>query len=378
MNKFKKNIFPLTCLFLGLLAPISYYLFFRFEVNIILSNSPSSWSEHVIEWFYPRFYVEKHRFSTSFFLEKTALVFLRASGFFLIMSLISSIIINTPKVSVKWNNFWEQYTNQRNLNWLNRLYILFIIIFTYDLAWDIINLQTAAVFFYQPAFILKLFGLGFPTIITATVLLSVFYTSLILSFFEKYRQWTFLLTILLFIYFESLLNSFQKIDHGFASFIYVGIGLSLSNFINHTSNKIKHKWPILLTQLWICLCYLLSGLEKLTISGFDWLSIQTIKSHLVSHHTILGLFISESPIACHLVLLVTILIQFGFIAILFNKKLIMPILLIGIFFHWGTTLALGINQIINPWIAAYIVFIDWKNISLYKRDKKSSAKIEHT
>ena len=366
MNKLRQNIFPLICFFIAISTITSYQWFFKEEIVELLNGKTTSWTTQIINWIYPRFLVEQHRFSTNFFLEKTAMVFYRGTAVFFLLGTLTFAIINTEWLKTKWNSFWNQETNQTNIQRLNRLYIIFVFFFTKALIWDIIDLQTAAPFFYQPVFIHKILGLGFPSVPLTILLLFLFYSALLFAFFNKFRRWSFLISTCLFIYFEGLLNGFEKIDHGFATFFYTGFGLTISNFVcDATKNKQVPKWPILLTQLWICLSYFLAGLEKITISGLDWMfSIHSIQSHLIALPTPLGLIISEYDSICFVIMFLTFFVQFGFISILFQKRLTATILLIGISFHWGTTLLLGISQYINPWIAAYIIFIDWSCIPL--------------
>jgi hypothetical protein len=369
MIKFRANILPLFCFLIAITVITSYHFFFKAEIVALLDGKTSSWSTQIIHWVYPRLSVEQHRFTTSFFLEKTAMVFYRGTGVFIFLGTFCFVLINNPWLAKKWNCFWEQDTNRRGNQILNRLYILFVLFFTRDLIWDIVDLQAAALFFYKPVFIHKILGLGFSSIPWSVLLVGLFYLSLIASFFDKLRNWTFLFAMLLFVYFEGLLNGFEKLDHGFATFFYAGFGLVISNFVSRpSSTKVFPKWPILLIQLWVCLSYFLAGLEKLTISGVNWMfSVHSIQSHLVALPTPLGLLVSESVFLCWIIMVFTISLQFGFISVLFNKKLVLPILLIGVSFHWGTTLLLGINQYINPWIAAYIFFIDWSTISIFQK-----------
>ena len=371
MNRLHKNILPLFFIFLSISTIASYNLFFREEITFILDGKVSNWSTVIINWIYPRFYVEQYRFPSEFFLAKTELVFYRGVSVLTIFGAFSFALINNHWFTRKWNNFWDQKIDHRNIHILNRIYIMFVLFFTKDLYWDIIDLQTAAIYFYQPVFLLNLLGLGFPSVLATILLLLTFYITLGLAFFNKSRKWTFCIAICLFVYFEALLNGFQKIDHGFASFFYTGFGIALSNFITNTLQEKAGKWPILLTQLWVTLCYFFAALEKLTISGVNWFfSTHSIKSHLIALPTPFGLFISDYDWICTVILYITMITQFGFITILFNKKLILPILIMGTFFHWGTTFFLGINQVINPWIAAYIIFIDWTKLSLLKKKSK--------
>ena len=356
MDKLRENIFPLFCFLIAISILSSFHLFFEEVIVNLLSGKRSDWSTSIIKWVYPRLQVEKHRFSTAFFLTKTTMVFYRATTVFTCFGILSWLIINNNWMITKWNSFWNQETTIYNVNQLNKLYIIFTLYFTRDLYWDITNLQEAATLFYKPAFILKVFDLGFPSLALASVLLFIFYTALVLAFHNKSRKWSFTLAICLFVYFEGLLMGFEKVNHGFSSFLYVGFGLVLCNFVCDLSKRITEKWPILLTQLWISLCYFLAALEKLTSSGFTWFfSIESIRNHL------------KYDFICFFILFLTILIQFGFIGILLNKKFLIPILLLGVSFHWGTTILLGINQLINPWIAAYIIFIDWEKLAFFTK-----------
>lgn len=369
MNKLKQNILPLCCFVIGLLFLVSYQLFFEEQVNNILNGHASSWANSLINWLYPRFTVEIHRFSSSFFLSKTQAVFTRGACVFFLISLVSALIINVSTISEKWNSFWSQSTSSTTINYLNKIYLAFLMYFTWDLAFDLYELQAAAKFFYQPVFILKVFQINFPPLWLSSILLLVFYGCMVWSFVNKQRKWTVSLVALLFIYFESLLNSFGKVDHGLSTYIYGGIGLVFINWTNQNKTN-KLKWPVLLTQLWICLCYLLAGIEKITTSGIDSLLNDSLQNFLLAHNSTLGLWLADYNFVCSLLMGLTLVLQLGFISVLFNRKLIFPFIVLGICFHWGTTLFLGINQFINPWIVSYLFFINWEKLDLFISKKR--------
>lgn len=364
MNKIRTNIFPLFCFGIAFLFLGSYHLFFENEIQNILNGETNTWSNTIIHWFYPRLAVERHRFSQEFFLAKTHDVFYRGFYIFLFFGFLSLSGINNNTIHQKWMDFWNQTTTKTNIKLLNKIYLSFLLLFTWDLGFDIYELQAAAESFYQPVFILKLLHIGFPTIGFSILLLLVFYGSIIWSLVKSNRKWTMLVSIVLFIYFESLLNSFEKVDHGLSTFIYGGIGLFLTNLINQ-HRSVQLKWPILLTQLWIALCYLFAGIEKVTTTGFDWVVSHSLQGFLVAHGTPVGIWLAQHEQLCTFVMILTLFFQFGFISIVFNKKSLLPVLFMGVCFHWGTTLFLGINQFINPWVISYIFFIDWDKVVLF-------------
>lgn len=323
----------------------------------------AAWKDHLpksitrcIDFFYPRFQTEKHRLPFEFFLEKANLVLIRL--LFVEIGLLGFI---------SWKSLSKRseltiVKTSHSTKFLITTFYGFLLITTHDWFCELDNLNLIAPF-YKPILILLIFGQELPhTFILQGLYLIMAFLCLVIIL-KKGLKWAPTIVIVLFIYLEATFNSFEKINHGYATFIYTGLLLPI-----YLYNPRHRKWSISVIQVVIASCYFLAGLEKLTISGSQWFSFETMSIYLSQHQTVVGIWVSKQPILCFILSVSAILFQLTFPLFLFIKKLKKPILITGVLFHWGTVVLFGISSFLNPWLVVYVFFIDTKKI--VKRIKK--------
>jgi hypothetical protein len=231
--------------------------------------------------------------------------------------------------------------------------------------------------FYRPILLLKFFNLPFPSETGILILYILFITSCIACIFNFQSIVFSIIALIVFVLIQGYIFSFEKFDHGFATYTYSAMVMP---FLLWQTSKAKSNgqthfsdWAIPLIRLVICMCYLFSGLEKIFISGIDWIRPESFRAHLLIHETTLGLKIVSSNLLCSLFAIGTILFQLSFISILPYPKLKWVILPIGITFHISTYLLMNVGGYFNPWILVYFFFIDWEKILKYHSKTRLNA-----
>ncbi len=310
----------------------------------------------IIDTIYPRFWVEKHRFSSEFFLAKGQQVIWRSSGglFLLGITLFSHQLTNVLKTG--YHRFFEVQTTPKAIKWLRILYFTFLLGIVNHWYWDLQGLQILAPF-YKPILLLRIFPHQLPPhwLLAGLYFLMLFGIGMCLL--NRKTVFFSALVISLFIYLHGVFCSFEKMDHAYVTYIYAGMVLPFVFLEKQNSSTRVNAWPIRLIQLLICLTYLMAGLEKLLISGIDWASVTTFKTYLAAHSTPAGLWVAKQDVLCQLLPIGALAFQLGFWLILPFPKLRWVFLPWGITFHFGVVILFGISSFFNPWVWVYIFFL---------------------
>ncbi|TAG89455.1 MAG: hypothetical protein EAZ20_06390, partial [Bacteroidetes bacterium] len=220
--------------------------------------------------------------------------------------------------------------------------------------------------FYQPVFLLKIFGNTFPPFWILFVLWLVWLISTLgLLFFNKYKIIFGIVCGTFFIFLQGFIYSFHKIDHPFVLLNYC---LFLLPFLlysyqkSHIEDKYHESWALKLMQLSMVSAYFLAGLEKILIGKMSWLEPNNIRVHIQNHQTIFGLWLSEYDFICVGIGLVGILFEILFPIIVLFQEFRWIFLSLGVIFHLGNFLVLGVGAVFHPWILLYVIWFE--NITL--------------
>lgn len=344
-------------------SAISLYIFFlRDLVLLLLDNSAPAWFESLIRQLYPRFLVERERLEASFFLQKADQVMLRGSLVTACTAAFLAITHSSEKIRHRIKNWINTPVSFAHVRILRVIFYSMLIWLNRETYADLTRLLQLKEF-YSPVLLLKIFPTGFPSHEVIIFLTALLFISAALVIANVRAVLFSVLSVLLFIYIQALLFSFEKMTHGFATFTYCAM---LFPFLLYEYKEAKFKksevvkgWPLQLILLVISLVYLMSGLEKLLVSGLAWISPETLRTYLYLHKAPLGLWIAEKPVLSGFIMTFALLFQLCFISILFFKKLKWPLLICGVLFHVGTVLLFNISEILNPWIFVYIFFVQW-------------------
>lgn len=343
-----------SIIFLFLINGI-YYFYIKEQVILLYQESNTDpFFSSLIHKIYPRFEVEKHRFNLSFFLEKSQQVILR-------LSLLTSIIIVYLFFVKEKITFFEEVKDLKQQKYLRIFYYSFVLIVSYDW-WESLILLENIRSFFKPISFLKVFQ-EMPPLWLNLVVYTIMVTSSILTIFNiksKIFAW---ISIFCFCFIHGLFCSFEKMNHVFTTFIYVGLLFPFSFYA-------KTSWNIRLLQITICLTYFFAGMEKLLISHFAWISSTTFKAYLSLHQAPIGMWVAQYDWLCTLLPIGALFFQLSFFIQMFYPKLSKWYILGGFCFHWGTTLLFGISWFINPWLMPYIFFVDWKKVIIWIQNKQ--------
>ncbi|MFN6946270.1 MAG: hypothetical protein ACK4ND_15075 [Cytophagaceae bacterium] len=364
MNSFSTyRLYVLPLLVLCLFS-LGYIFLIRPAIPMAFEDNAPAWFNTVIELFYPRFYIEKHRFDLSFFLEKGDQVILRFSLITLTAIIFAFCYDKYALKNYIKIHFTQAKTSVRNVQILNIFTNLLILYFGLDLAEYVISLASLREF-YKPVFFLKLLNLPYPSVAMLYIISAGMAIACLLSIFRIVPALASGVAVLLFILLQNLSYSFEKVDHGFATLTYAALLMPflLRDHViaRRKGSKEQDAWALKLIMITIALVYLMSGLEKLFISHFSWATAETFKAYIMLHNIPLGVMISGSPFLSTVLPVLALLFQLGFISILFFKKLRWFFLPAGILFHLGTYFMFGAGAVFNPWWMVYVFFIDWKS-----------------
>ena len=349
-------LFALTILLMAI-----YYLWIERLVPEIYNNNAPDWFTGIVDELYPRFQVEKQRFSLSFFQHKADQVILRLglSGLF-----ISSLLAFTPllKLTDSLSRAYSKY----HIVVLRYIFYAGLLFYTWDWYFDIDQIDKMRPF-YKGIHIFQIIDFALPSPTLLSLIYFVYVMSLLLSITGIKKVVFATLTCILYVLMQGILLSYEKIEHGQATLLY---SCMLMPFLlyetqkNEKRNRQQKSFLLFLIQLSIAGSYLMAGLEKILTSGLGWLDTDTFRGYVLLHNSPIGLSIIENDILSQALPLLALLFQIGFILILFLPKLKLIILLMGIMFHWGTYLIFGIGSFTTPWIFVYIFFLNWDAILL--------------
>ena len=126
----------------------------------------------------------------------------------------------------------------------------------------------------------------------------------------------------------------------------------------------EYGWPLRLVQLFVCQPYLFSGFAKLHAAGFQWASAANMRDWLLLSNQddqlvvfrSLGLWIADRPGLCLAMGVTALVMDLGFILVLFSKRSRWALVPAAALFHLGILVALNYAYLYTPLL---LVFVDW-------------------
>jgi hypothetical protein len=335
-----------------------YWIFLKYEILLAYENPllAPKWFTSIIDTFYPRFFTEKHRFELNFFLGKAEQILIRFA-FLSILALMfyyRSIVFHWGffnKASI--NHFWKISIHKNKVIFL-QAFLTVVWVYESFTWYKSLKLLSRAVEFYEPHFLLK--WLPFPTEEGVFYWFVVLYLAFLASFWRKWATQFWIFAIFIILILQGFLYGFGKIDHTYATWGYVSMLLPFLLVEIKRDAKQVQAWGLCLMQLVVVCVYVQSGLEKIMIAGFTWFEPQTLQTHLLSHPTTLGLWVAQSDILCVFLSIMAIIFELGFILVLIYPKSKYIFLPIGVLFHTGTFILMGVGGFPSLWWLVYIIW----------------------
>jgi hypothetical protein len=362
----KKTLLPFAILAIAFAMTLGYILSIRTELSEIYSGSSEGWLKSMVDKIYPRFAVEKERFPLSFFLDKADQAVIRFSLVSIIASVFFFLKGNSEKFQATWNQYLHSLTSVANVSMIRILFPLALLWIHKDVWWDLMSHYELRLF-YKPVLIYKLLHIAYPNPVFITILCIMLLTSCLLTIINFRPAVSSFIAVMTFIVIEGFLNSFEKMSHGNATITYCALIFPFL-MIDHqktfrTGPGYQNKWALSLITFLICLAYLQSGLEKISIGGFSWISPETFRNYILLHQASMGLALVENNTLLAILSSAAIIFQLGFIFILTGRYKYF-FLITGILFHAGVYFLLAVGWYINSWVLSYLFFIDWTNLTL--------------
>ncbi len=331
-----------------------YYLYsFRpIVVSFLEGSAVPTWFSDTVHQLYPRFLVERHRFEPAFFLQKADMLVGRAWA---IMSLLIAFLMAYQyfeKVRNKCEQFWEGEEPSTQAYFYTRFIYAGIFVFTYDWLADFEVWHRFAAF-YRPHSFYQWFPLPSVAVLQAIWVIMLLSAGTVV--WRPNSRFAFLASIS-FLFLHGFFNGFEKTDHGFATLGFVLLLLPFSSLMVPQKGQLL-RWPFQLARVMVAAAYFLSGIEKLTIAGFKWLSPLNLHAHLLQHPTHLGALLSAYPALLFVGSLLILSWQLVFPLILFKEKWIVPLLCIGVAFHMATWVLMDVGTWLSPWVWVYVLFL---------------------
>jgi len=127
---------------------------------------------------------------------------------------------------------------------------------------------------------------------------------------------------------------------------------------------LAYSWQLRLVQVLICEIYLFSGWSKVVRTGLDWVSAQNIRRWIlylvqdpeVARFQSLGLWIAAHPTVCLLIAIGALVLEFGFIAVMFSSKARRVFVPAALVFHIGIAYAMNLTFITAILL---LTFVNW-------------------
>ena len=349
-----KAVFVVVLLF-WVFAVGLYVWVFRHWVELAYQGTAPAFFNNLINDFYPRFAVEKHRFPLDFFLSKADQIFWRGSFVVLLVGL--AFFSNIQKV---WKTVSEKACSIQHVHLLRILFYSGLLFYTWDWIFDLQRL-VALNAFYKPILLFQLLHLPLPAFWVFGIFYGVYILSVLCAIFKIKPFISSVVAATIFTWMLGYFFSFEKIDHGYATLLYAVLLMPflIAEAKHQHHEQIVKTWGLAAIQAAIAGAYFMAGLEKVFTSGFSWATAHTFRTYLILHQAPLGLEVAKSDFLCTFLPWMALLFQLGFILIVFFPKLKYIFIPGGIAFHAGTVLLFNIGVYFTPWIFVYIFFINW-------------------
>ena len=338
-----------------LISNLLYMLWLRPLVPALYEGSAPGLLQHLVEEIYPRLAVEKQRFNVTFFLSRADQVLFRFNLAFILLL----VCLNSRQAFGKW---FIRLASRRDLPvqqavMLRIFFYCCMIGFTLDW-YQYLHEYGRAVAFYKPVWFLKILAVPYPGPCTIKIMFGLFITFAMLSAAGIKTVVFSCLSALLFQLQWAFLSSFEKINHTYATFGFVALLMPLLLYQQQKGARYIKRWPLFYIQAAIAGGYFFSGLEKLLISGAEWLNAGTTAFYLSTKHAAAANQLLNFPVILNFSVILILIWQVTFPVILFKKNLRIWYLPAGLVFHISTVALLKVGALVNPWVFLYVFFLD--------------------
>ncbi|MEY5048522.1 MAG: hypothetical protein RLZZ175_1881 [Bacteroidota bacterium] len=345
--KLNKWYLVISIILVGIVGVYSLYV--RDTVISFFNGTENVFLDKIISVLYPRYYTDKFRFNVDFFVHKCDQIVVRL----VIVYLLGSLFLIFKSNINKWFNSITANFTLNNINYLNIYYFVFLLWICKDwyfLFNDLYQIKA----FYKPILLFSFSFKSMPNILILNLVLSVLYLATLSSIFNIYRKWSSVLSIICFVFLQMVFFSFEKIDHGYVPFTFLGLIICIVNFNQNNQLIINQLQKI--AQVMLVACYYFAGLEKILSSGFTWFEAENFKVFMLMHKSYFTDFVVNNRVLCAILPIGAMLFQLLSPLALYNRKMSVIFIVFGFLFHFNTWLLFGVGALLHPWVVCYIVF----------------------
>ena len=140
----------------------------------------------------------------------------------------------------------------------------------------------------------------------------------------------------------------------------------------------EHGWPLRLIQLFVCQPYLFSGIAKLEAAGPAWALPDNIRAWLLQANQdpelavfrAPGLWLADRPVLCLALGIAALLLDLGFVAVLFSKRARRVLVPAALVFHAAILVTQNYAFLSAPLL---LVFVDWSPHAARGRARPAEA-----
>lgn len=333
------------------------YFYVWQQIPAILRGEAPEWLAALVDYFYPRLKVERHRFDEAFFIEKARQLGIRMV---LVMVLLSVFFYRFDSLQPCWERFWHRKIAVRTVGWLISTYYVGMLYYMHEWWYDFAYFPRYESF-YRPISFLSLLDVPFPPVWLNWTMYGWLMISTVACIFRLKLFFFSVNVAIIFLVAHAYYFSFEKIDHGFATFGYVAM---LMPFLiksyqdaRRSHNDYLDGWALWLMQSAIAFSYFLSGVEKILMGGTAWFFEHHLSAYLAASPTLSAKILLQYPLLVQAISIFILCFQLTFPIILVYPRITWLYLLSGIFFHVQTKLVMDIGTWISPWIWVYVCFI---------------------
>jgi len=361
LKKYFFSKLPVLLTALILFNVIAFVFIRPFIISFLANQQEHPFFLSIINTAYPRFSVEVKRFSSEFFLGKFNQIIIR-------LNLIAITIIIGKYLwhkSVVKNYLLDRFKqlghcSNSQIRILSTLFYIATFYYTYDWYLDLLKLSEVGKLYKPVVFLAPFFSL-FPNKLIIHAIGLSYYLFLAICLITKRRVFSIFVAILFLIQL-GLLQSFEKIDHTFASFTYA---ILLMPLLLSKKDELE-SLGFAGIRLSIGLCYFFSAIEKILTGGAAWFSGLSLKFYVSTKSEVFSYF-TENLLLLQFASLFIILFQFFFIFAILLEKGKMVFIFTGIIFHFLTVLILNVGAYDTPWIFMYLFLLDTNTFTWRKK-----------
>lgn len=192
-----------------LLATLFYIFWLRGMVQQVFDGTAPGWFAAVVNWTYPRFAVEKHRFELAFFVRHADQATIRFGLVNVAALALVFVSDNYAAVRHYWAGFWNLRVSPARLRLYRVFFYAGILYFSHDWYFHLAGLHQAKDF-YRPVLPLRLLHLPFPPPWVSGILCAALAASCLLAVWGFRRILFSGLAAVLFTLLQGWLFSFEK------------------------------------------------------------------------------------------------------------------------------------------------------------------------